>query len=448
MPKFKIHQFIQFLSSRLNPTRRGEAGFLHPVIRRENGSVVILIVMLISLLAFIPIGTELVKTARKNVQLQMNATVQADNVARAGLTDAVAWFRRQATQPVRNLGSPYPDAAFAPVNSGDPSNTDTIDSTIGLVKEYDLGESNSLWARYEVRRQATNNVASPSDNDPHAVHDITLLRLQGSTATLNGGGLAWYIESVGYVYRLRDSSVAYNVAPNEIVGRSRVATEIRRVALNRAEANAAVVITSRGSGTINTNCRVVGGSSAFGVAYCGGSGGTWGNATSPVRTSGTTAWNYNISSGAFNTSLDIQSLFGVTAYELKLMADYSVSSIAQLPSDYPSAALVFVDGASTFDDSRPLRGGGILFVNGNLTLSALSLNSHIFSGLIYVNGNCTINGPATISGTLWVTGTLTMNGTSDVAEVLFDGDILTAVQQQVGQYRENKSAYHVFSAQK
>ncbi len=446
MSKAANSMFLRLLAL-FNPTGPGRSNLFRPV-AAETGSVVVLIVMLISLLAFIPVGTQLVKMARQNIGLQLHSTVQADNVARAGLTDAVAWFRRQTTQPVRNLGTPYPDAAFAPVDSGDPDDTDTIDAAIGLVKEYDLGESNNLWARYEVRRQAVDNVADPSANDPHAVHDITLLRLQGSTDTLNGGGLAWYIESVGYVYRRRDPSVAYNVAPNEIVGRSRVATEIRRVALNRAEANAAVVITSRGSGTINTNCRVVGGSTAYGVAYCGGSGGTWGNSSTPVRTSGTTAWNYSITSGAFNTSLDIQSLFGVTPYELKLMADYSVSTVAQLPSDYPSASLVFIDGPATFDDPRPLRGGGILFVNGNLTLSGLSTNTHIFSGLIYVNGNCTITGPATISGTLWVTGSLTMSGGSDVAEVLFDGDILTAVQQQVGQYRENKSAYHVFSAQK
>ncbi|HRY29212.1 MAG TPA: hypothetical protein P5079_04150 [Elusimicrobiota bacterium] len=400
-------------------------------LENSRGSVVVLIVMLIALLSFIPIGAELVKVARKNIKLQTNATVQADNVARAGLTDAVAWFKRQTSQPVGSVkyGMSYPDAAFYPRTSTNSVTSDTIDESIGLVKEYRIGESNWLWARYEARRQP-----DPSSNsiDPHAVHDITDKRVDGFAA---GDGLAWYIESVGYVYRLRNSTVAFNVAPNEIVARSRVATEIRRLSLTVPAA--AVRITSRANGTVNANCRVSGGNNAAGAMYTSGTGGSWSAGT---RTTGTPALQ------STTTAISVQSVFGVTDYDLKLMADYNVTSVNALPASYPSMALVYINGAATFNSSRPLRGGGVLIVNGNLTLDSGS--NTLFSGLLWVNGNLTVNGPAIISGTAVVTGSLTMNGTVDVAEIQYDSGILSSVRQQVGQYRENKSAFHVFSAQK
>ena len=39
-----------------------------------------------------------------------------------------------------------------------------------------------------------------------------------------------------------------------------------------------------------------------------------------------------------------------------------------------------------------------------------------------------------------------MEGKGDVAEIDYDPDILGAVRQRICQYRENKAAFHVFSA--
>ena len=146
---------------------------------------------------------------------------------------------------------------------------------------------------------------------------------------------------------------------------------------------------------------------------------------------------------AFGTIIS-QQIFGVSQNELKLMADIAVDNLADLPPDYPSLAVVYINGNATFDATRRLRGGGILYVKGNLTLEGAS--NTLFSGCIFVTGNAVIRGPALISGVLIVEGSLTMNGSGDVAEVDYDNPILNSVRQQVAQYRENKAMYYVFSA--
>jgi hypothetical protein len=399
-----------------------------------EGSILILIVLLVALLAFIPIGTKLVEIARKQVKLQANAYAQATNMAQSGLTDAEAWFRMQSKQPVSMTasGCAYPDAAFYPRQSTNTATTDTLDESIGLVKTMKLGDFTNLWGRYEVVRQSTNNVTLPSSNYARAVHDVSALRVVGANA---GDGVAWYVESVGYVYELKNSAVAYNCSPNILVGRSRVSTELRRMSLTTYPA--AVSIIDRSKGNVGTSCSILGGSNGYGVAYVSGSGGTW---------TGVSGYGTFYSTATFN----LQSVFGMPSYNLKMIADYSVPDVSQLPPSYPSTALVFVDGNATFDDTHPLTGGGILIVNGNLTVASTA-NAY-FSGLVFVQGAATINGPADISGALMVVGSgasgnyLTVTGTAGAGIVEYDKTRLDSIRQNIGQYRMDKSAYHVFSA--
>lgn len=401
----------------------------------ETGSILIMVILLVALLAFIPVGTMLLQNARKQVKLQANAYSQATNVARAGLTDAEAWFRMQTKQPVGGtaLGSPYPDAAFFPLQSTDTANTSTIDQTVGLVKVVRLGEYTNLWGRYEVARQTSNNVLYSTSTNSHAAHDVSALRVVGANA---GDGLAWYVESVGYVYELKNSALAYNQAPNTIVGRARVSTEFRRMSLSYYPA--AVSIINRGNANVGASCSVLGGTNGYGYAYVSGTGGTWTGVSGSLGTFLSTA------------TFSMQSVFGLASYNLKMLADYCVTDVSQLPANYPSTALVFVDGNATFDDSHPLSGGGVLIVNGNLTVAS-SANAY-FSGLLFVQGDALINGPADISGTLMVIGggsftnDLQMTGTAGAAVVEYDKNRLDAIKQNIGQYRMDKSAYHVFSA--
>lgn len=402
-------------------------------IKQDNrGFAMLLVVFLLIALAMIPAGFQAIQISSRQSALQLNMSAQASNVARAGLTDAIDWFRRQSVQPVRSNSAPstypYSDAAFYPRES----TGDTIDESIGLVREYAISVSNKIWARYEIRRQQ-NPLSNPID--PQAVKDVTDRRVSGYSA---GEGLAWYIESTGYVYQRKDATKGYNEAPNEIVGRARVATEIRRIGL-ALPANCAVISASRQTTSFTSNSRVVGGSTAVGLGYYIGASGPTISGGSTVTGNPAT---FDID-GASSTTVDFQAILGVSQTDLKLMADMTVSSMAELPTNYPQMAIVYINGDASFDATRKLRGGGILFVNGNLTVASAS--NSLFSGLICVTGNATINGPCLISGALVVVGTLTTNGAGDVAEIDFDNSILNSVRQQVAQYRENKATLYTFS---
>jgi len=365
-------------------------------------------------------------TSVKETRFQLRYAGQAENVARAGLIDAINWFRRQESQPVCNISNP--DSAFNPKYSTNTAQSDTIDESIGIVKEYVLSENDKIWARYEVKKQST------GPYDPHAVHDITGERIEGHQ---NGEGLCWYIESAGYVFIRRSTSVAFNQPPNEIIGRARVATEIRRLDLS-LPADAAYFVNDGGSSGSRTveifsQGRVIGENNIGCARYSG---------EKPRVYSGgqvTGSPKYQNWVGPPTCS----SIFGVEEDELKNLADYYVNSVSELPSEYPSMALVFIDNSATFDATHKLRGGGILYVNGDLTLESGS--NTLFSGLIYVTGKIYIYGPALISGAVVGYEGMELRGAGDVAQIEFDNTILDSVRQQICQYRELRSAYRTFT---
>lgn len=401
----------------------------------ERGSLAMFIVVFLTILATIPMAMQMVQISNRRTTQQINISVQSDNVARAGLVEALSWFRRQATQPVRSSANPglysWADAAFHPRASTDTATADTLDEGIGLVKEYSLSDSDRIWGRFEVKRQP-DTASNPVD--AQAVHDISDKRIEGASA---GEGLAWYVESTGIVYRRVDGGVPYNVAPNEVISRSRAATEIRRIAIV-LPANAALCVNARNGVTLQNNSRVRG-QTAAGIAYYTGGGPSVSGGSSYTGSPNSV----DVGSGGIN----VQTLFGVSENELKLMADYTVSSVDELPDGYPSMAVVFIAGNAAFDTTRKLKGGGILYVDGNLTINSTTSDC-LFSGLIFVSGNCTITGESLISGALVVQGTVTMNGSGGVAEVDYDGPILDSVRQQVAQYRENKAVFYSFSGTK
>jgi hypothetical protein len=413
----------------------------------QQGSAIIFVIMMTSLLLLIPVSLELLRRTRRESKHQLNVTAQADNVAQAGLTHAVAWFRsrqlvRQSIDPPADhpfyptdSEYPYPDAAFSPLNSSG----ETIDQNVGIVREFPLSEGTNslLWARYEVARQTVNNKTDSSLSQVNAVHDISALRVSGSSA---GDGLAWSIHSVGYIYRRKNPSKPFDSPQdgNEVIARSRMVTEIRRMSLSLPTA---AVVTQNIGGITKTGgtCRVTGDNVGYGVYGSGGTNtATWIQAT-PSSNRLSIDGSYVIST---------TTIFGVTDYDLQMLADFRLTgaTLPVLPSRYPTSSLVYVQGNATFDGSHPLRGGGVLIVTGNLTLASASNSS--FSGVILVGGNATITGPALISGTLVVKGTLTLDGGIDTADIMYDPGIVSATRQQLLAYRENKSALHVFSSLK
>jgi hypothetical protein len=386
----------------------------------QRGAAVVFLVMMLAFVAILPTATQMISTSRDQTDQQAHFYAQADNVARAGLVDAIAWFRRQRVQPVATT-VPYPDAAFQPLAAAG----DTDDESIGLVREYPISQTSSLWARYEVKR-----VNDPSNPDPHAVRDITDKRFEGESA---GRGLCWSLESLGYVYRRRDSAAPFNVAPNEIVARSRMGTEIRRLTM-RLPVDAAVIVNNRDGVTLDFNGWITGGS-AVGLGYYSGAGGSFGT----NQLTGNPPHQL-IPDGPLTPVAATRLIFGAPPRDIRLMADISVPDVASLPTNYPDMALVYVEGDATFDGVRQLRGGGVLYVNGNVTIQSGSQTR--FNGLIFCTGNFQMDGPGQIHGTLFVLGNVRMAGMGDVAETLYDGQMNSTVRQQVGFYREHQAPKH------
>lgn len=404
----------------------------------QSGAALIISIMLsLIVIMLMAVGGKMIATSHQESKIQQRVLTEADNVARAGLVDAMAWFKRQASQPVRSglnmTLAAYPDAAFYPRYNADATKSSTIDENLGLVKEYELSSDGKKWARYEVLRQAVN--PSTGTYNDRAVHDITSQRIDGKQ---DGEGYVWYIESAGYVYQRNDANTAYNVSPNKVIARVRASTEIRRLTLSLPTNAAYMVKTITGSSTaknvaIFKNGRIVGGTNT-GVAAVSGTP----YIASTAKVTGTPASSTGLSDPT------VYAVFGVPQSDLKLISDYVVTNTAQLPSTMPDMSLIFVEGNAVFSSTRTLNGSGVLFVNGNLTINA---NANVmYSGLIYVTGKATIMEPALISGSVIAYSGLTLSRATatDVAEIDFDNTIINSIKQQICQYRENKSTLHVF----
>ncbi len=208
----------------------------------------------------ITVGMRLISSNAKESRQREVFLAQAENVARAGLVDALGWFRRQGISRAFSQAYPpgsspityaalngvtltYPDQAFWPVkNTSNAQLSDTIDATLGIVNEYPLDSQNPsdalFWARYEIQRQA---VASPLNT--LAAHDISGNR---NDSQMNGDGTIWYITCIGYIYRRTDLSISagtlgapyfywikdYKTPPNQVVAKVSISTEYRKLGLN------------------------------------------------------------------------------------------------------------------------------------------------------------------------------------------------------------------------
>jgi len=355
--------------------------------RRKDGFILLFVIIIILVLsAFIAVGMALVLNIQRSLNVSFDVNSKADEVANAGIEDAISWFKRQLSQPV---------TVFSPQGPPDtPQENDTEDSTIGLVREYLI--SGNIYGRYEVPKSE--------------VADVSIKR--GLTQT----GSIWKITSYGYVFQKLDPNKKFNEAPNRILGQSKLSTEIRRIGVNLPIDSA---ILAEKNVTIGTGGRIRGG-----IA-------TNGRVTKTGDVQGTISENQHM-------SLDSLSVFGLSMDELSTLADISVSSVNELPEKLPSSALIYIDGNAQFGRDRPLNGGGILIVNGNLNIQAGS-NSN-FTGLIYVVGNASSNyiqqAPSLISGCLVVTGSVVnIQGTGEISEIDYDKNIIDMMKRRVGLYR-------------
>lgn len=383
--------------------------------RNQSGSLLVwALFAMVVVTGLLFVGMENLRASSVATQTRFRAQGQALDLARAGVVDAYAWFRRQATQPVTNFAPRLDLAATPPVN-------DTDDPALGLVREFQI--SPGYWGRYEVRRfvdRDGNGRADPGEG----VSDATAAR------GLAGAGTIWHIESHGYVYRQVDPAVLWNLPPNERIAGAFVATEVRRLSL--VPPGAAAICCSRGDRvTVGARGRVDGTTSAGAVFPT-----TTGSPTVTGQLSGSPT-----SGGVPGYSAGIPAVFGVTSDELKSVANLRMPGTQRLPNPFPENGIVFVEGNLTVNAAGTLRGTGILVVDGNLTIAANS-NTY-FTGLIYVTGNYVQSAPSMVRGTVIAGGTANVTGTADFAELVYDRGVIDRLLQQIGRYRISKAMHRL-----
>src|SRR5687767_12797458 len=109
---------------------------------RERGlALVVAVFFAIIIVGLVFSGTMALKTHRTKTETSYRLHGQATQLARSGLYEALAWFRKQTAQPV---------VTFAPQRNTlvTPPVLETEDPDIGTVREVEI--AGSIWGRYEV----------------------------------------------------------------------------------------------------------------------------------------------------------------------------------------------------------------------------------------------------------------------------------------------------------
>src|SRR5262245_27522273 len=134
--------------------------------RNEAGSMLVwALVAMVVVMGILFAGMDNLKAGSVATETRFRAQGQALDLARAGVVDAYAWFRRQTSQPVFTFAPRRDLTATPPVN-------ETDDPAIGLVREFEI--SPRIFGRYEVRRFADrdgNGRADPGEGVADATAD-------------------------------------------------------------------------------------------------------------------------------------------------------------------------------------------------------------------------------------------------------------------------------------
>jgi len=331
---------------------------------------------------------------------------QAVSMAKAGLFNSMAWFRRQTAQPVY-VFNPQRDL------EADPPLNETDDPSIGIVREFVIDEPGRVFGRYEVSTAVVANVTAERN--------------------LTTNDSVWYLEATGYAYRRANPNLPFNIFPNRILSYTRIGTEIRRHtivlpglgAITTAAPNQCVI----GSGVR------VSGNDRCGIVY--GPGGTPKLKAGSIVT-GTPTPTAKVT--PFNGAPE--QIFGMTEAKLRSIADYVVTSADDVPNPVPDCKIVFIDGNATFNSSRILNGTGILYCTGNLTIASNS--ESIWNGIIYCKGNYHQLSPSTINGTIVALGQVNLEKTAGANTVVnFNQDMINELQKHLNPYGFSKGMFQV-----
>lgn len=421
--------------------------------------MVIAAIFMIVAAILISVGAQLVSNARKE-SVQTNLYVgEAENVARAGLVDALGYLRRHsganpmmaftnssytviqtpvwAVNPQTASNFSYADQAFEPqINTTTAQLGDTIEPLIGLVNEYSVdSQNNSLdanavfFGRYEVYKQPNPfPTPPPSPNTaptytplPYGVSDVTASRITGMQ---NGDGVVWNVTSTGYIYKRVDKSFAsgtptpgityfpgqwkvpYNQYPNKVVATAKLSTEFRKLQINLppgggSPVTAGVYCYQATNINISNSQGLLLGPGGSVKTVCDLKDASGGSCPNPTGFNGPTNFSGGVTCIAnSNSSLADSNVFGMSVSQIRFIADKAGDSSNPLDLSNSQWGLYYYNGSVTWGYNQPapyttLNTSGILVVNGDLN----------FTGS---NGTGLIN----FAGIIFCTGNVTVqNGT-------------------------------------
>lgn len=396
---------------------------------------------------------------------------QVYNVARAGLVDAINYFKRQASQPVEKFRPTYNSAVPTKGDTNDPYTIDPGSTGgklheddsgggpsdkphLGIVQEFLIDATQNLWGRYEIgkitrlekdsqgklRNYAIIEYDSTGSPVVKAIPDAKSREWEGvrdvtANYAMEGKGLVWRIRSHGYVYRkdpAATSATRFYQYPNEVLSQIELETEIRRLQLTdyKAALRGNTGFTFVGSSRVKLNAP-----GGYALAH---------NPAATISGSPSMAGDLGLSTQD-NRQLDFNEIFAISdAQTLASMADVNVTDLSQLPMAMSTMALTYIKpngGTALFDVSRPLNGGGILVVDGNLVMGTDSASS--YSGYIFVNGNLEMNSTCFTVGQVVVNGTVKVSSPSDRASLDYNTGLIGEIRRQLGQYRERRSGTRI-----
>ncbi len=417
---------------------------------RQKGSALVLVAMMaVLILMFGVLSTTSAINAQQDTVKTFRRNVQAVNVAKAGIQDTIGWFKRQDLQPVsqRNPHDPpyaCPDLAFNPkYDPDDAAKSDTDDPNIGIVRDSFIGGTGgNLFGRYIVRKRQ-----SCSDSNPQAVRDITVSRGKNTSdandSSYRGEGISWYIESEGVIYQRNDPDKEPDEAPNRILDRSRVGIEINRVSITTPVQAPVMVWGSGTASNLGGTCDLLGDlNSQYARAY------------KSANPTGTPRISPIIPQDKFalasNQGLTPEDIFAVSETELFAMSDKTYASINEIEREgitnnrkIPLSIAVINSGINfTTTNTTSFTGSGVLYVNGDLSIQDGIPFS--YTGLVYVKGTLTLGAGTSIAGAI-VANRVVCNPSGGRAYIEYSSSVLNLMRRTLGLYRENNMTYKVLN---
>ncbi|MHC4944869.1 MAG: hypothetical protein ACYTG7_17780 [Planctomycetota bacterium] len=422
--------------------------------------MILVVVALVVLSGIMMSSLQVFDKTEKIMDFELNYHGQAVNAAKAGLIDALSWFRRQTSQPVK-VFEPVLDLGIMPPID------ETDDPNIGLVREYLVSQRDNLFERYEVRKRRILPANPPKRlyDTIIGVHDITNNQPGQEPGDPNSVERFWYIEAKGFIFEAIDPTTytpdqfylfsefveigpdnwdsdsnnelneQINLNAVRVLASATMSTQFRRLSVI-PPANAAICAYRGDWVTLDNKSRVTGGSEGTGLVYTAGTG-----SHSEIGSAELDSWSTALPA---NYSLDMVNVFGVNQQELKILCDsYIDVATTPVPDEFPDYSLIYLDGDVSFGPGQPIRGTAIVYIDGNFIIDSDPWNS--FSGILYVEGDYAQYAPSQVFGTVIVKGSVWIGGSGDISTITYDPEVRQRILQISGQYRFS-SPTHVIQA--